>query len=102
MRSRQTINRPNFPKNIPSFTISEGPSFVVPLGGSKVIKEIPAQQVSLSEIEVIQFIDSPSRKTVEAFCKKFGRIVLWEGDDYDAIGDWTNADVTARLNQIYQ
>ena len=28
-------------------------------------------------------------------------IILWEDDAYDAIGEWTNADVDARLKAIY-
>jgi hypothetical protein len=75
---------------------------VVSLYTPKVIKEIPAYQVIQSEIEIDYFLDSPADKIVEAYAKNIGKIVLWEDDAYDAIGDWTNADVAARLNEIYK
>lgn len=74
----------------------------VVLDGPKVVKELPAVQVSLSNIEIEYFIDSPSKRIVEAYAKKIGKIVLWEGDAYDAIGDWTNADVEAKIKDIYK
>jgi len=75
---------------------------VVTLSSPKVIKEIPAYQLSVSEIEIEYFVDSPSEKIVEAYTKQIGTIVLWEGDAYDAIGDWTNADVEAKIKDIYK
>ena len=75
---------------------------IVSLTEPKVVKEIPAYQVILSEIEIDYFIDSPADKIVEAYAKNIGKIVLWEGDAYDAIGDWTNANVVTRLNEIYK
>jgi hypothetical protein len=78
------------------------PNLKVSLDAPKVIKEIPAYQVSVSEIEIEYFVDSPADKTVEAYAKKIGKIVLWEGDAYDAIGDWTTANVEARIKELYK
>ncbi len=84
-------------------TQQESSTFLsVALDGPKVIKEIPAYQVSLSSIDIEYFVDSPSEKIVEAYAKRIGKIVLWEGDAYDAIGDWTNADVEAKIKDIYK
>jgi hypothetical protein len=40
-------------------------------------------------------------KKVIAHTSEFGSVVLWEGDAYDAIGQWTDLDVTARIKEIY-
>jgi len=77
-------------------------SLVVSLESPKVVKEVPAYQVSLSQIEIEYFVDSPAEKVVEAYVKRIGKVVLWEGAAYDAIGDWTNADVEARIKEIYK
>lgn len=74
----------------------------VALDAPKIIKEIPAYKVSVSSIEIEYFVDSPAEKVVEAYAKGIGKIVLWEGDAYDAIGDWTNADVEAKIKDIYK
>lgn len=75
---------------------------VVQLSAPKVIKEIPAYQLVVSQIEIEYFVDSPTSKIVEVYIKGIGKVVLWEGADYDAIGDWTNADVDAKIKDIYK
>jgi hypothetical protein len=75
---------------------------VVTLSAPKVIREIPASQVTVSKIEVEYFVDSPLEKVVEAYAKGIGKIVLWEGAAYDFIGEWTTADVEKRLKEIYK
>jgi hypothetical protein len=74
----------------------------VVLNAPKVIKEIPAYQLSVSSIDIEYFVDSPADKVVEAYAKKIGKIVLWEGEAYDAIGDWTTADVEAKIKELYK
>jgi hypothetical protein len=76
--------------------------FVVNLPMPKVIREIPASQVTISKIEIEMFYDSPVEKIVEAYDKRIGKIVLWEGAAYDFIGEWTTADVEKRLKEIYK
>ena len=76
--------------------------FVVTLPTPKVIRKIPSSQVVVSKIEIDHFVDSPSEKVLEAYDKKIGKIVLFEGDAYDAIGNWTNEDVEKRLKEIYK
>lgn len=68
----------------------------------KVIKEIPAQQIKAAVIDIEYFIDSPVDRIVEAYTKQVGKIVLWAGDEYDAIGDWTVDNVKTRINEIYK
>ena len=40
-------------------------------------------------------------KKVIAHTSEFGSVVLWENESYDAIGQWTDSDVTARIKEIY-
>lgn len=64
---------------------------------------IPAKQIPLSEIELIQVVDTgtqvnafynhPSFDTVKV-------ITLWNEQEYSVIGNWTDADVDAKMEQI--
>jgi hypothetical protein len=41
-------------------------------------------------------------KLVRCFVEELEQpITLWEGSAYDAIGQWTDTDVTNRLNELY-
>ena len=77
--------------------------FTVEFSNPKVVREIPKQQVKVSKIEITSITDSSVDKKVTAYVKGLPRtIVLWEGEAYDAIGQWTDADVTARIKEIYK
>ena len=52
-------------------------------------------------ITVRSIIDRPSNKLVTVNILEGDSIILWEGADYDAIGQWTDADVLNRLNELY-
>lgn len=64
-----------------------------------VVKEI---KKTIPEININEIIDNAERKTVRAFTKELGVITLWEGAAYDAIGQWTDASVLKRINEIYK
>ena len=57
---------------------------------------------TIDKITVLDITDSPNNKTVTATTMELGRITLWEGTAYDAIGQWTDTDVEARINEIYK
>jgi len=63
-----------------------------------IIKEV---KNTINELEVIELVDSPQSKIVWAVTIQLGKITLWEGAEYDAIGQWTDADVVNRLNELY-
>lgn len=90
---RRNLNRRIQSQNPTPLTIS--------LDNPKVIREIPAYTLTVSDIKVEYFVDSPSEKVVEAYLENIGMIILWQGEAYDAIGDWTNADVEARIKELY-
>lgn len=65
-----------------------------------VVKHIPAYTVKASKIEVSSITDDSIGKKVTAITN-LGKIVLWEGAAYDAIGQWTDADVHNKLVELY-
>ena len=62
-----------------------------------VVKEL---KKTFEEVTIEEVTDSPSRKEVKAFTKELGILVLWTGEAYDLIGQWTDADVVARVTEL--
>jgi len=57
---------------------------------------------AIIKVTVKRVIDNIEKKKVVAHVKEFtGKITLWEGDAYTAIGQWTDTDVQGRLLAIY-
>ena len=57
---------------------------------------------TVSTLTVSRIVDLPKQKVVRCFIEELEEpIVLWKGDAYDAIGQWTDTDVTNRLNELY-
>jgi len=73
----------------------------ITLPNEVVIKNVPAYQIKIGKIEVRRLIDDSENKRVTAITKNLGEIILWEGESYDEIGQWTDTDVTERLISIY-
>lgn len=75
----------------------------------KIILKKPKEKVVVQEVKksiatltVQRMVDLPEKKEVRVFVKELNEpIVLWSGADYDAIGQWTEADVTAKLTQLF-
>jgi hypothetical protein len=67
----------------------------------KKVVIFPEVKNSITQITVREMVDSPERKSVYAITNEVGRVLLWSGADYDAIGQWTDQDVINRLNQLY-
>jgi cyanophycinase-like exopeptidase len=62
-----------------------------------VVKEV---KKTVEEVTVVEVVDNSEAKSVKAFTQEFGIIYLWEGDAYDAIGQWTDTDVLNRISEI--
>jgi hypothetical protein len=62
-----------------------------------VVKEL---KKTITEITVNQVNDLPKVKRVEAITNELGIVTLWEGAEYDAIGQWTDADVINKLKSL--
>lgn len=62
---------------------------------------------STTSVEVICYTDNPVAKQVIATISlnQQGRsiaITLWEGQSYDSIGQWTDAQAQAKIKQILE
>ena len=83
-------------------TNSKGNPLIVDLNGTKVVKTIGSHELKASSLKIRRFVDSPVDKTVEAFIIGApGKVMLWEGAAYDAIGQWTETDVANRLRELF-
>lgn len=64
---------------------------------------IPAQQIPLSAIDLIQVVDTGTK--VDAFYNHSSfdtvkAITLWNEEEYLQIGNWTDANVDARMIEL--
>jgi hypothetical protein len=57
---------------------------------------------TVTSLNVNRVVDLPKQKMVRCFIEELeDAIILWEGAAYDAAGQWTDADVEARLIELY-
>jgi hypothetical protein len=64
---------------------------------------IPAQQIPLSEIEIKLVSDTGTDVTLSYFHPSFDTvktITLWNEEEYAVIGNWTDANVDARMIEL--
>ena len=62
----------------------------------------PATTKILSELTISRVVDLPNEKQVKIFIEELPNfIILWEGSEYDAIGQWTDSDVEAKLLTLF-
>ena len=57
---------------------------------------------TIEELTIEEVVDNNSRKEVKAYTAELGIVVLWSGDAYDAIGQWTDKDVVKRVKELYK
>lgn len=60
----------------------------------------PVESITLSVLTVTRMVDLPSEKKVFVNTREIGELLLWEGAEYDAIGQWTNLDVETRIVEL--
>lgn len=89
----------------PSFNENATP-LIIDFNNDVVFERIPEVVFSSNSIQIDYFVDSPREKIVIAYTsREFQRpleIVLWQGDAYDAIGQWTETDAINRIKEIYE
>jgi hypothetical protein len=62
----------------------------------------PQVMKTISSITIHSIMDMSSfEKNIIAHTSEFGSVVLWDGEAYDAIGQWTDSDVQARLFELF-
>lgn len=66
------------------------------------IKTIPAVDIFVESIKIVQIVDLPaSKKVIANTFANVGPVVLWEGEAYDNIGEWTDEQVMDRINELF-
>jgi hypothetical protein len=68
---------------------------------TKDITIVSEKKKAIDKITIEEMIDIPSRKLIVVITQEVGRIRLWQGAEYDAIGQWTDTDVENRIKEIY-
>ena len=58
------------------------------------------EQIEMSNLDIF-IMDHQSRKIAFAKIAPFLQpIILWKGDEYDSVGDYTQAQVEEKINQV--
>jgi len=59
---------------------------------------VPQETVKLSTLTIERTVDLSAEKKVKVFIQELRQpITLWEGEEYDKIGQWTDVDVKDKL-----
>lgn len=91
---------PNKPPRKPNKVVLPRPKVVV-LVPERTITT-PAKTKTITEFNILSIQDFPVEKKLIVVTEELGRITLWEGADYDSIGQWTDDDLINRLTTLYQ
>ena len=76
-------------------------NMVINLPSEVTVREIPAVTVKTSKIEILSVEDNPNQKKIVVHTKQLGKITLWESENYDMIGQWTDSDIERRLIELF-
>jgi hypothetical protein len=78
----------------------EKPVFVINFDEPVTESVIGGNTLKTKKILIAKIIDNPGSKTVAVMTHKNKLYVLWKGDAYDAIGNWTNEQVESRVREL--
>jgi hypothetical protein len=57
--------------------------------------------ITLTELTIKRIVDLSEEKIVRVFIEELNSpLILWEGDSYDEIGQWTDSDVQSRIIEL--
>jgi hypothetical protein len=77
-------------------------SISINLNNPKTVVLREADVKTFNTITISRMIDIPKQKIVRVFIEELDNpILLWEGEEYDNIGQWTDEDVIEKLNELY-
>jgi len=72
------------------------------LSQPKEITIVEKKTKTVQELTIERTVDIPKARIVRCFIQELREpVILWEGDDYDQIGQWTDSDVEDRLKEIF-
>lgn len=72
----------------------------VDLGQEVNIVTRPVETKTIEAVTIKRMVDMPASKRVLVHTHEIGELVLWEGAEYDAIGQWTDQDVIDRVKVL--
>ena len=74
----------------------------ITLSAATTVVVVPQETKSITTFTIDRLVDLPTQKIVRAFVNEIPTpIILWESAAYDAIGQWTDASVIARIKELY-
>jgi hypothetical protein len=74
----------------------------ITLQTAKTVVVTPEKTKTFNTLTVMRMVDLPAQKKVKVFVKELKEpVTLWEGAEYDSIGQWTDSDVQAKLTELY-
>jgi hypothetical protein len=74
----------------------------ITLTNPKTVTIQEAKTKTISTLTVERVVDLPQQKKVRCFVKELDEpVTLWEGAEYDSIGQWTDTDVVNKLTSLY-
>lgn len=56
--------------------------------------------VNISETYINKIIDSPLKKKITVELSYGAKLVVWENEDYDQVGDWTKSNLVDRVKSL--
>lgn len=72
----------------------------ITLSAPKEVTVVQEVKKTVLTITVFEVTDSQESKVVRANTLELGSLVLWQGETYDSIGQWTDTDVENRILEI--
>ncbi len=74
---------------------------MITLNNSTTLVKRIEESAAINTVTIDAITDFPDLKVVEARIIGYnGVIILWSGDAYDSIGQWTDSDVSTRIKAL--
>jgi len=84
----------------PKSQTPEPQGLLVNFESSITVKTVGGAEIKAKNIEIRKIIDNPMTKTIAAMTTNNRLFILWEGEAYDTIGNWTNEQVVDRVKEL--
>lgn len=75
----------------------------IDLNKPKEVTIVEKKVETITSITIDRLVDLPSQKIVRCFISELREpLILWEGDAYDQIGQWTDKMVVKRIQELFE
>ena len=65
-----------------------------------VVNSMGGVNITTNKVTIIEMVDNPIKKNVTVTAANNKSYVLWSGDAYTTIGQWTDQNVIDRLREL--